>query len=109
MIKYNLKASQKSFEAIDPPSKYYVELDDLLNGKYLNNVEGFLVVKNVFSHEIIDSLRNEYFSMFEGDYMYDGNEWIHVKRSKLSHGVGLHPSTIFVRSKSFCDLFNQVS
>ena len=59
MIKYNLKASQKSFEAIDPPSKYYVELDDLLNGKYLNNVEGFLVVKNVFSHEIIDSLSKE--------------------------------------------------
>ena len=48
MIKYNLKSSQKSFDAIDPPSKYYVELDDLLNGKYLNNVEGFLVVKNVF-------------------------------------------------------------
>ena len=52
MTKYNLKASQKSFEAIDPPSKYYVELDDLLNGKYLNNVEGFLVVKNVFSHDL---------------------------------------------------------
>ena len=103
MTKYNLKASQKSFEAIDPPSKYYVELDDLLNGKYLNNVEGFLVVKNVFSHEIIDSLRNEYFSMFDGDYVYDGNEWTHVKRSKLSHGVGSHPSNIFVRSKSFCD------
>ena len=35
--------------------------------------------------------------------VYDGNEWTHVKRSKLSHGVGSHPSTIFVRSKSFRD------
>ena len=33
MIKYNLKASQKNFEAIDPPSEFYIELDDLLSGK----------------------------------------------------------------------------
>ena len=100
-MNYNLTASQKTFEAIDPPSEYYIELDDLLNGKYTNKFEGFLVIKNVFSHEIIDSLREEYFSLFNGDYEYDGNEWTHVKKSKLSHGVGLHPSTAFVRSKSF--------
>ena len=102
-MNYNLTASQKTFEAIDPPPEYYIELDDLLNGKYTNKFEGFLVIKNVFSHEIIDSLRNEYFSLFKEDYVYDGNEWTHVKRSKLSHGVGSHPSTIFVRSKSFRD------
>jgi len=98
-MNYNLTASQKTFEAIDPPSEYYIELDDLLNGKYTNKFEGFLVIKNVFSHEIIDSLREDYFSLFNGDYEYDGNEWTHVKKSKLSHGVGLHPSTAFVRSK----------
>ena len=102
-MNYNLTASQKTFEAIDPPSEYYIEVDDLLNGKYTNRFEGFLVIKNVFSHEIIDSLRKEYFSLFKGDYVHDGKEWTHVKRSKLSHGVGSHPSTIFVRSKSFRD------
>lgn len=102
-MNYNLTASQKTFEAIDPPSEYYIEVDDLLNGKYTNKFEGFLVIKNVFSHEIIDSLRKEYFSLFKGDYVHDGKEWTHVKRSKLSHGVGSHPSTIFVRSKSFRD------
>ena len=102
-MNYNLTASQKTFEAIDPPSEHYIELDDLLNGKYTNKFEGFLVIKNVFPHETIDSLRNEYFSLFNEDYEYDGNEWTHVKKSKLSHGVGLHPSTTFVRSKSFHD------
>ena len=63
-MNYNLTASQKTFEAIDPPSEYYIELDDLLNGKYTNKFEGFLIIKNVFSNEIIDSLRNEYFSLF---------------------------------------------
>lgn len=100
---YNLTASQKTFKAINPPSEYYIELDDLLNGKYTNKFEGFLVVKNVFSHEIIDSMRKEYFSLFNEDYAYHNNEWTHVKKSKLSHGVGLHPSTKFVRSKPFHD------
>ena len=100
---YDLTASEKSFEAFVAPPEYYIELDDLLNGKYTNKFEGFLVIKNVFSHEIIDSLRKEYFSLFKGDYVHDGKEWTHVKRSKLSHGVGSHPSTIFVRSKSFRD------
>lgn len=103
MKQYNLKASQRSFKAIDAPSECYTELDDLLSSKPINNLEGFLVVKNVFSHDIINSLRSQYFSRFEGDYEYDGSEWTHVKRSKLSHGVGLHPANAFVRSKSFCD------
>ena len=100
---YNLEASKKFFQAIDVPPEYYIELDDFLSKKYLNNFEGFLVIKNVFSHENIDSLRNRYFSMFGGDYVHDGNEWTHVKKSKLSHGVGLHPANIFVQSKPFCD------
>jgi ectoine hydroxylase-related dioxygenase (phytanoyl-CoA dioxygenase family) len=100
---YDLKASHNSFEAVDPPLECYVEYDDLLNSKPLNNFEGILVVKNVFSHEIIDSLRSQYFSMFQGDYEYDNSEWTHVKSSKLSHGIGSHPANIFVRSKSFCD------
>ena len=102
-MQYNLTSFEKSFEAFDAPPEYYIELDDLLNGKYINNFEGFLVIKNVFSHEIIDSLRSQYFSMFEGDYEYNGSEWTHVKNSKLSHGIGSHPANIFVRSKSFCD------
>jgi len=101
MKQYNLKASGKSFEAIDVPSECYIELDDLLSSKPINNFGGILVVKNVFSNEIIDSLRSQYFSMFEGDYEYDGNEWTHVNNSKLSHGIGLHPANIFVRSESF--------
>ncbi len=103
MKQYSLKASGKSFEAIDVPSECYIEFGDLLSSKPLNNFEGILVVKNVFSHEIIDTLRSQYFSMFEGDYEYDGSEWTHVKNSKLSHGIGSHPANIFVRSKSFCD------
>ena len=102
-MRYDLNASGNSFEAIDPPSECYIEYDDLLNNKPLNNLEGFLVVKNVLSHESIDSLRSQYFSMFEGDYEYDGSDWTHVKSSKLSHGVGSHPANTFVRSKSFCD------
>ena len=101
MKQYNLKASGKSFEAIDVPSECYIELDDLLSSKPINNFGGILVVKNVFSNEIIDSLRSQYFSMFEGDYEYDGSEWTHVNNSKLSHGIGLHPANIFVRSESF--------
>ena len=101
MKQYNLKASGKSFEAIDVPSECYIELDDLLSSKPINNFGGILVVKNVFSNEIIDSLRSQYFSMFEGDYEYDGSEWTHVNNTKLSHGIGLHPANIFVRSESF--------
>ena len=101
MKQYNLKASGKSFEAIDVPSECYIEFDDLLTSKPLNSFGGILIVKNVFSHEIIDSLRSQYFSMFEGDYEYDGSEWTHVKNSKLSHGIGSHPANIFVRSESF--------
>ena len=85
MKQYSLKASGKSFEAIDVPSEYYIEFGDLLSSKPLNNFEGILIVKNVFSHEIIDSLRSQYFSMFGEDYEYDGSEWTHVKSSKLSH------------------------
>tara|TARA_R110000824_G_C15217290_1_gene677217 strand:- start:2847 stop:3665 length:819 start_codon:yes stop_codon:yes gene_type:complete len=103
MKKYNLKSSEKPFEAITPPSECYIELDDLLSSRPMNNLEGFLVVKNVFSPDIINSLRSEYFSRFKEDYEYDGSEWTHVKRSKLSHGVGIHPANAFVRSKSFCD------
>lgn len=102
-MRYDLNASGNSFEAIDPPSECYIEYDDLLNNKPLNNLEGLLVVKNVLSHDSIDSLRSEYFSMFGGDYEYDGSDWTHVKSSKLSHGVGSHPANTFVRSKSFCD------
>ena len=101
MKQYNLKASGKSFEAIDVPSECYIELDDLLSSKPINIFGGILVVKNVFSNEIIDPLRSQYFSMFEGDYEYDGSEWTHVNNSKLSHGIGLHPANIFVRSESF--------
>ena len=101
MKHYSLKASQKSFNAIDLPSECSIELDDLLSSKPINNFGGILVVKNVFSNEIIDSLRSQYFSMFEGDYEYDGNEWTHVNNSKLSHGIGSHPANIFVRSESF--------
>ncbi len=103
MKQYNLKASQKSFEAVDAPLECYVELDDLLNSKPVKNLEGFLVVKNVFSNETINFLRSQYFSRFEGDYEYDGDEWTHVKKSKFSHGVGSHPANAFVRSKPFCD------
>lgn len=101
MKHYNLKASQKSFKAIDVPSECSIELDDLLSNKPINNFEGILVVKNVFSNEIIDSLRSQYFSMFEGNYEYDGSEWTHVNNSKLSHGIGSHPANIFVRSEPF--------
>ena len=102
-MRYDLNASGNSFEAIDPPSECYIEYDDLLNNKPLNNLEGLLVVKNVLSHDSINSLRSEYFSMFGGDYEYDGSDWTHVKSSKLSHGVGSHPANTFVCSKSFCD------
>ena len=105
-MRYDLNASGNSFEAIDPPSECYIEYDDLLNSKPLNNLEGLLVVKNVLSHDSIDSLRSQYFSMFEGDYEYDGDDWTHVKSSKLSHGIGLHPANTFVRSKSFCDFIS---
>ncbi len=44
MKQYNLKASQKFFKAIDAPSECYIELDDLLSSKPLNNFEGILVV-----------------------------------------------------------------
>jgi hypothetical protein len=101
MKQYNLKASQKSFKAIDVPSECSIELDDLLNNNPINNFEGILVVKNVFSNEIIDSLRSQYFSMFEGNYEYDGSEWTHVNNSKLSHGIGSHPANMFVRSEPF--------
>ena len=83
MKQYNLKASGKSFEAIDVPSECYIEFDDLLSSKPLNSFEGILIVKNVFSHEIIDSLRSQYFSMFGGDYEYDGSEWTHVESLEL--------------------------
>ena len=50
MKQYNLKASGKSFEAIDVPSECYIEFGDLLASKPLNSFEGILIVKNVFSH-----------------------------------------------------------
>ena len=61
MKQYNLKASGRSFEAIDVPSECYIEFDDLLTSKPLNSFGGILIVKNVFSHEIIDSLRESIF------------------------------------------------
>jgi len=103
MMRYNLKASQKSFEAIDASREYYIDSNDLLNRYNDKCFGGFLVVKNVFSHEIIDSLRSQYFSMFDGDYTYDGKDWTHVKNLQSRHGVGSHPANIFVKSKPFCD------
>jgi len=100
---YDLTASQKYFEAINPPSQYHIDSNDLLNRHDSECFGGFLVVKNVFSHEIIDSIRSQYFSMFENDYTHDGQDWIHVKNTKLRHGVGSHPANTFVKSKSFCE------
>ena len=99
----NLTASEKSFEVTVPSSQHYIESTDLLNRHKDECFEGFLVVKNVFSDEVIDSVRSQYFSMFDGDYTYDGKDWTHVKNLQSRHGVGLHPANIFVKSKPFYD------
>ena len=99
----NLTASEKSFEVTVPPSQHYIESTDLLNRHNDECFEGFLVVKNVFPDEVIDSIRNQYFSMFDEDYTYDGKDWTHVKNLQSRHGVGSHPANIFVKSKPFCD------
>ncbi|MDC3119131.1 phytanoyl-CoA dioxygenase family protein [Prochlorococcus sp. AH-716-K03] len=110
MEEFSLISSQKKFNAFEAPEKHYVNLNELLSypEKYANkvNLNGFIVVKDVFNIETINKLRNNYYNLFSDEYEFKNNCWNQIKDPEDPHGYGNHPVKNFLKSKEFLSFVN---
>lgn len=111
MNEFHLISSNKSFKAFRPNNKYNVSISELLNNskKYPKLLEelGFLVIKNVLSNSTLETLRYNYYSLFDEEYKYSWNNWVQKKESQYKHGCGNHPSKKYIQSDYFLRFINK--
>lgn len=104
---FELTSSGHPFLAYRPDSSFYLTVPDALSlPRTKPPLNGFLVVKNVFSLDTIQLLRDSYFSLFSGKYTRSNGDWIQSQACSSPHGVGAHPARAFVRSKPFLSFIN---